>query len=150
MVEKNIRGGICNAIHWYATENQKYMENCNKDMESFYPMYWDERNLYGWAVSQKWLMVLNGIRSSFKFNEKFIKNFDEDSDVGYILKADVEYPKNLHNIDNDLPFLQEKMKNKKGHKLTCNLYNKKNYVAHRRFLKQAMNNGLVLKKKYTE
>ena len=126
------------------------MENCNKDMESFYPMYWDERNLYGWAVSQKWLMVLNGIRSSFKFNEKFIKNFDEDSDVGYILKADVEYPKNLHNIDNDLPILPEKMKNKKRHKLTCNMHNKKNYVAHRRFLKQAMNNGLVLKKKYTE
>ena len=126
------------------------MENCNKDMESFYPMYWDESNLYGWAMSQKWLMVLNGIKSSFKLNEKFIKNFDEDSDVGYILKADVEYLKNLHNIDNDLPILPEKMKNKKRHKLTCNMHNKKNYVAHRRFLKQAMNNGLVLKKKYTE
>ena len=126
------------------------MENCNKDMESFYPMYWDESNLYGWTMSQKWLMVLNGIKSSFKLNEKFIKNFDEDSDVGYILKADVEYPKNLHNIDNDLPILPEKMKNKKRHKLTCNMHNKKNYVAHRRFLKQAMNNGLVLKRKYTE
>ena len=138
----------CNSL--ICNRNQKYMENCNKDMESFYPMYWDESNLYGWAMSQKWLMVLNGIKSSFKLNEKFIKNFDEDSDVGYILKADVEYPKNLNNIDNDLPILPEKMKNKKRHKLTCNMHNKKNYVAHRRFLKQAMNNGLVLKKKYTE
>ena len=137
----------CNSL--ICNRNQKYMENCNKDMESFYPMYWDESNLYGWAMSQKWLMVLNGIKSSFKLNEKFIKNFDEDSDVGYILKA-LEYPKNLHNIDNDLPILPEKMKNKKRHKLTCNMHNKKNYVAHRRFLKQAMNNGLVLKKKYTE
>ena len=137
----------CNSL--ICNRNQKYMENCNKDMESFYPMYWDESNLYGWAMSQKWLMVLNGIKSSFKLNEKFIKNFDEDSDVGYILKA-LEYPKNLHNIDNDLPILPEKMKNKKRHKLTCNMHNKKSYVAHRRFLKQAMNNGLVLKKKYTE
>ena len=113
----------CNSL--ICNRNQKYMENCNKDMESFYPMYWDESNLYGWAMSQKWLMVLNGIKSSFKLNEKFIKNFDEDSDVGYILKADVEYPKNLHNIDNDLPILPEKMKNKKRHKLTCNMHNKK-------------------------
>ena len=125
MVEKGIRGRICHAIHRYTIENQKYMKNCNKDMESFYPMYWDESNLYGWAMSQKWLMVLNGIKSNFKFNEKFIKTFDEDSDIGYILKVDVEYPKNLHNIDNDLPFLRAKMKNKKCHKLTCNLCNKK-------------------------
>ena len=109
-------------------------------------MYWDENNLYGWAMSQKCLMVLDGIKSNFKFNEKFINNFDEDSDIGYILKVDVEYPKNLRNIDNDLPFLRAKMKNEKCHKLTCNLYNKKNYVAHIRFLKQAINNGLVLKK----
>ena len=29
-----------------------------------------------------------------KVNEEFIKNFDEDSDKGYILEVDVKYPKN--------------------------------------------------------
>ena len=82
-------------------------------------MYWDENNLYGWAMSQKCLMVLNGIKSNFKFNEKFINNFDEDSDIGYILKVDVEYPKNLRDIDIDLPFLRGKMKNEKCHKLNA-------------------------------
>ena len=28
-----------------------------------------------------------------KFNEVFIKNFDEDSNKGYILEVDVKYPK---------------------------------------------------------
>ena len=28
-----------------------------------------------------------------KFTEEFIKNYDEDSDKGYTLEADVKYPK---------------------------------------------------------
>ena len=31
-------------------------------------------------------------------NEDFIKNYDEDSDKGYILEIDVKYPKRLHNL----------------------------------------------------
>ena len=36
MVEKGIRGGICNAIHRYAKANNKYMKDYNKDKESSY------------------------------------------------------------------------------------------------------------------
>ena len=49
----------------------------------------------------------------FKFDEDFIKNYDEDSNKRYILEVDVEYPKNLHG---DLPFLAEIMKNNKHKK----------------------------------
>ena len=65
-----------------------------------------------------------------KFNENFIKNYDEDSDKGYILEVDGEYPKNLHDLHSDLPFLPEIMKINKCSKLVCNLYDKNNYVVH--------------------
>ena len=57
-----------------------------------------------------------------QFDEKFVKNYDEKKGKGYILKVDINYLKNLHNLDNDLPFLTERMKIKKCNKLVCNLY----------------------------
>ena len=83
-----------------------------------------------------------------KFNEKFIKNYYEDRDIGYVLEADVGYPKRLQNLHNYLPFLPKIMKIRKCNKLACNLYDKSNYVAHIRTVKQALNHGLILKKVY--
>ena len=53
MVEKGIRGGICNAIHQSAKDNNKYMKDYDKNKESSHLNYWDVNNLYGWAISQK-------------------------------------------------------------------------------------------------
>ena len=65
-----------------------------------------------------------------KFHEEFIKNYDEDSDKGYILEVDVEYPKDLHDLHSDLPFLPEKMKINKCNKLVCNMYDKNLCCSH--------------------
>ena len=81
-----------------------------------------------------------------KFTEDFIKNYDEDSSKGYIFEIDVEYPKNVHDLHSDLPFLPERMKINKSNKIVCNLYDKNNYVVHIRSLKQALNHGIILKK----
>ena len=48
MVEKDIRGGICNAIHRYAKANNKYMKYYDKSKESSYLYYRDVKKLYGW------------------------------------------------------------------------------------------------------
>ena len=53
MVEKDIRGGIWHSIYRYAEANNKYMKNYDKNKESSYIRYWNENNLYGWAMSQK-------------------------------------------------------------------------------------------------
>ena len=78
--------------------------------------------------------------------EDFIKNYDEDSDKEYIFEVYIEYPKELHELDSDLPFLPERMKINKCIKLVCSLYDKKNYVVHIRSSKQALSHGLILKK----
>ena len=42
-----------------------------------------------------------------KFDEKFIKNYYEDSNKGYILEVDVEYPKDLHNLNSNDSYQKE-------------------------------------------
>ena len=147
MVEKGIRDGICHAIHRYAKANNKYMENYDENKESSYIQYLDANNLYGYSMREK--LTLDGFKwkkNMLKFNEDFIKNYDEDSNKRYILEVDVEYPKHLHDLHSDLQFLPKRMKINKCSKLICNFYDKNNYVAHIRSLKQALNHGLILKK----
>ena len=47
MVEKGIRGIICNRIHWYEKATNKYMEDFDENKESSYLSHWDANNLYG-------------------------------------------------------------------------------------------------------
>ena len=81
-----------------------------------------------------------------KIDKDFTKNYDEDSSKGYILEVEVEYPRKLHNLHSDLPFLPERIKINKCNKLAYNLYDKKSYVVHMIALKQALKHDLKLKK----
>ena len=59
---------------------------------------------------------------------------------------DVEYPRNLHKLHSDLPFVPERMKINNRTKPVCNLNDKENYPVHILALKQALNHGLKFKK----
>ena len=78
MVEKGIRGGICQSIHRYTKANNKYMKDYNKNKESSYIHHWDVDNLYCWSM----LLSLNNFEwfeDTFQFNGDFIKNYNEGS-----------------------------------------------------------------------
>ena len=47
---------------------------------------------------------------STQFSKDFTENYNEESDKGYFLEVDNQYPENLHNVHNDLLFLPERMK----------------------------------------
>ena len=104
-------------------------------------------NLYGWSVSQK-LRVNNfeWMKNISKCNEDFVKSYNGESDKGYFLEDDVQYPEKLHELYNDLPFLPNRMKIEKVENLVANLHDKTEYVIHTRNLKQALNRELAMKK----
>ena len=80
-----------------------------------------------------------------KFNEDFIKNYDENGNIGYFCEVDIDYPKELFNIHKDLPSFSESKKVNNVEKLICDIEGKKKYVIHVRALKQAINNGSKFK-----
>ena len=86
----------------------------------------------------KWVTKLN------KINEDFIKNYNKNSNVGYFLDVDIEYPKNLHKMHSDLPFLPDRKKIGKIEKLFCGKEDKEKYVIHINALKNSLNHGLRL------
>ena len=134
MIEAGIRGGMLQSVHRYAKANNKQMKNYNKSIGSSYLMYLDAKDLYGWAMSQK--LPVNSfkwVNDLSRFNEDFIKNYNENSDTGYILEVDVEYPKKLFGSRKDLPFLPERRKLEKVKKLLCGIEDKKIRHSHKSF-----------------
>ena len=98
------------------------MNNYDKSFESSYPMYLDANNLYEWAISQK--LPVDGfkwVKDLSQFNEDFIKDYDENSNKGYLLEVDIEYLKKLFNLRKDLSFLPKREKINKCQKLVSNI-----------------------------
>ena len=141
--EDGTNGVMFNAIHRYAKANNKYMKNYNKNVESSFIEYLDANNLYGWAMSKKLPVGEFEWINPEDYTEDIIKKYDENDDYGAILIVDVDYPKKLHKLHSDLPFLPERMKINKADKLICNLQNKRNYVVQIALLKQSLDHGLI-------
>ena len=118
------------------------MKDYDKSKESSYLKYWDVNDLCGWAMSQKLpVNKFKWIEGTSQFNEDFINNYNEETDEGYLLEVDVQYPEKLHELHNDSPFLPERTKLGKIEILLTN--DKLEYVIHIRNLKQALNHGLI-------
>ena len=133
-----------NAAHFLSAPGLAWQIIRHDKNISSYLMYLDANNLNGLAMSQK--PSVNGfkwVKKLSKFDERSIKNYDENSNKGYSLE---EYPKKLFSLYSDFKFLPEREKIEKCEKLVCNIKNKEKYVAHIRALKQALNHGLILKR----
>ena len=117
------------------------MKDYDKTKETSYLRYWDVNNLYGWTMSQK-LPVNNfeWIKDTSQFNKDFIKKYNEESDDGYFLGVDVQYPERLHEFHIDLLFLTERMKIEKNEKLVANLHDKTEFVKH---IKKKIKVGII-------
>ena len=95
MIEEAVRGGITQVITKFSEANNKYMQNYDKNKDSSFLQYLDLNSLYAWAMCQKPPMKnFNWCKDLSYINQKFIKNYDEDSfENRYILEVEVEYTK---------------------------------------------------------
>ncbi|XP_060525076.1 uncharacterized protein LOC132701296 [Cylas formicarius] len=147
-IERAIRGGISVCVGRYAEANNKYMPNYDSSRDDSYIMYFDVNNLYGKAMCEP--LPYGGFdwMSHQEIDSFNVMNIPDESSQGYILEVDLEYPQKLHDTHRDFPFCAEHRvpPNSKLPKLMTTLYNKEKYVIHYRNLKQALKNGLVLKK----
>ena len=70
---------------------------------------WMQTN--GWAMSQK--LSVNGfewVKRLSKFDERLIKIMKKNSDKGYFLEVDIQYPNDVFSLHSDLLFLPERNK----------------------------------------
>lgn len=87
----------------------------------------------------------------FKWTEPTLDGLNvltETSNIGHMYEVDISYPKRLHDEQNDLPFLPNNSipVGSKIQKLMATFEEKERYVMHYRNLKQAIANGLTVKK----
>jgi hypothetical protein len=143
MFETMKRGGVSVISHKYAKANNHYLPDYDKEKEDSFLVQFDCNNLYGWAMSEalptgdfQWIDPEN-------FSLESYEQLDEE---GLILEVDLEYPRELHDRDNDYPLAPEKLKINDHIKLAPNLNNKTKYILHIRNLKCYIEKGMILKK----
>ena len=106
-IEKGPRGGVSYITKRYDKANNKYMKNYDPTKPSKFITYLDMNNLYGWAISR---YLLYGRFTWLENVDNFdINSISEKSPVGYILEFDLEYPGELHVLQNDYPLAPEKL-----------------------------------------
>ncbi|XP_067130198.1 uncharacterized protein [Centruroides vittatus] len=167
-IESAIRGGVSLVGKRYSKANNPYLsQTYDNSKPHSYIVIIDSNNLYGLSMVQylpysefRWL------RQS-EIDEFNVKNVPSESEIGYILEVDLEYPVSLHNLHNDLPLAvnHEKVEfedlstyqksllsslnlkfNSNIKKLVPTLKDKSHYITYYENLKFYLEKGLILKK----
>ena len=79
-------------------------------------------------ITCRWFYGFKWVEELSNFNKKFIKTYNENSDIGYFLEVDIEYLRKLFYLHKDLQFLPERKKIEKVKKLVCGIEDKEKYV----------------------
>jgi hypothetical protein len=109
-IEKRLRGGISMITHRHAKANHKYVSDYDSSQQSNHVTYLDANNLYGWAMSQA--LPVDAFRwlEDQEIESLNINSVSDDSEDGFILEVDLDYPPELHDLQNEYPLAPEKMK----------------------------------------
>ena len=152
LLENGIKGGISGVMGDRYVKSDK-----NKNI-----LYVDCTNLYGHSMSQS--LPYDDIKFETEnvcLEERL--NTPDDSDIGYFLEVDIEYPQNIRDKTRHFPFCPEFKFISKDHfgpymksivpknyvshkKLICDWTDEKNYLIHFRMFKFYVRHGMKIKK----
>ena len=165
-IEKGMRGGISYIAKRYCRANNEFVKGYDSSLEKSFITYWDVNNLYGAAMLKylpydefEWL-------SDDKIDSIDFNCVSAESNLGYTLEVDLNYPSKLHELHDDYPLAPEKMRVSKDMlsdyclsiaekcdvkvgdvaKLIPNLRDKSCYVLHYRALQLYVSLGMVVKR----
>ncbi|KAK4874041.1 hypothetical protein RN001_013401 [Aquatica leii] len=146
--KKGIRGGVSTCTKRKSLANNPYIPSFNSKNPTSYIMYLDSTNLYGYSMREYLPRTGFTWLSSEAVDSFNVLDIPDDAEEGYVLEVDLEYPDNLHDHHNDLPFCPKSIcppgSTSSQKKLIPNLNDKTAYIIHYRNLKQCLKHGLVL------
>ena len=152
LLENGIRGGISGVMGDRYVKSDK-----NKNI-----IYFDATNLYGFAMSKP--LPYDDIKfETENVCLEEILNTPDDSDIGYFLEVDLEYPHNIRQKTKHFPFAPENKSISKDNfgpymksimpkiyvshkKIICDWTDKRNYLIHYRMLKFYIRHGMKINK----
>ena len=105
-IEKGLKGGVSYIAKRYAQANNKYMKDYDLKKQSKFITYLDMNNFYGWAMSE--YLPYGRIKLLKNVDGFDVNSTSEKSLIGYTLEVDLEYPVELHTLNNDYPLAPEK------------------------------------------
>ena len=104
------RDGISYISNKYSTVSNKFLKSYDSKQESKHIIYLDANNLYGYAMSKFFPT------SGFKWidpKEFNLNIYTNNSSKGFVLKVDLEYPKELCRFYNNYPAASDKIEIKR-------------------------------------
>jgi len=164
MIESGIRGGLSYASRRFAEANHPTLPNYRPEEPISYLCYLDANSLY--ATCQTFSLPVGDFRflTQSEIDAFDVNSVSDQSDRGYILEVDLEYPEHLHDAHSAYPLCPEHLtveasmisptleemyefvggKHAPCDKLISNLRDKTFYVTHYRCLKFYLLQGMQL------
>ena len=103
-----LRGGISSVFsRRLVRANNKFIEGFNDEQPSTFLWLIDANNLYG-GIMEKYPLPLNSFELVLDITLEHILETGSDSNMGYVVEVDIEYPPDLHEIHSDFPLAPTK------------------------------------------
>ena len=93
--EKDMRDESSYISSRYRKTKNRYLKSCDPKQELKHIVYLDENTLYGYAMSK--VLLTTGFKC-IDSKDVELNKYTSNSSKGHILKVELEYPKELHEL----------------------------------------------------